>query len=128
MVAPITAPATTPAPIAIGVRSRCGGRGGGGRGVVVVGAARKAGATVGVAYCALLGGGVAAAEPGTVLGAAGPAGGAGGRGGGCRRPSPARCSGPRRQRGEPAAGAGRLPAAGSAELRQRARRQEAFLP
>src|SRR4051795_7517849 len=57
MVAPITAPATTPAPIAIGVRSRCGGRGGGGRGVVVVGAARKAGATVGVAYCALLGGG-----------------------------------------------------------------------
>ncbi|MGY4510612.1 hypothetical protein ACVIN2_004066 [Bradyrhizobium sp. USDA 3650] len=35
---------------------------------------------------------------------------------------------PRRRRGEPAAGAGRLPAAGSAEFRQRARQQEAFLP
>src|SRR6478736_3506939 len=81
MVAPITAPATTPAPIASGVRSRCCGRGACGSGVVVVGAARKAELTVGGAFCALLAGTVAAAEPGTTDGAAAPAGGGAGRAG-----------------------------------------------
>ena len=103
MVAPITAPATTPAPIASGVRSRCGGRGGGGSGATTVGPARKAGVTVGGANCARLGGGVAAAEPGTVLGAAAPAGGA-------------------------AAGAERRPGAAQPEFRLRARPREAFRP
>ncbi|WP_409364815.1 hypothetical protein [Bradyrhizobium sp. JYMT SZCCT0428] len=58
-------------------------RGGGADGscVVTVGAARKAGATVGGAFCDLPGGAVAAADPGTVLGAGAPAGGAGGMAG-----------------------------------------------
>lgn len=42
---------------------------------------------------------------------------------GSQPPSPGRCPVPRRRRGEPAAGVGHLPAAGSAELPQRARQQ-----
>src|SRR4051794_40118359 len=78
MVAPTTTPATTPAPIASGVRFSRRGCGADGSCVVTVGAVRKAGATVGGAFCVLPGGGAAAVVAGTLLGAGAPAGAGGG--------------------------------------------------